>query len=49
MFEKEIKYSKRFQEIVKVFIKNGLSHLLFRIGIKNKKIVRTKTMKLIII
>jgi len=38
MFQKEIRYSKRFQEIVNVLIKNGLSHLLYRIGIRNKKI-----------
>lgn len=38
MFQKEIRHSKRYQEIVNVFIKNGLSHILFRIGITDKRI-----------
>ena len=42
MFQKEIRHSKRYQEIVNVFIKNGLSHLLFRIGITDKKIKARK-------
>lgn len=38
MFQKEIRHSKRYQEIINVFIKNGLSHILFRIGITDKRI-----------
>lgn len=38
MFQKEIRHSKRYQEIVNVFIKHGLSHILFRIGITDKRI-----------
>ena len=38
MFQEGIRHSKRYREIVNVFIKNGLSHILFRIGITDKKI-----------
>src|SRR5699024_7731167 len=37
MFQKGIKHSKRYQEIVNTLIKNGLSHLLYRIGLTSKK------------
>jgi len=42
MFQKGIKHSKRYQEIVNTFIKNGLSHLLFRIGITDHRIKGSK-------
>src|SRR5699024_9831081 len=42
MFQKEVRHSKRYQEIVNVFIKNGLSHLLFRIGITDRKMKAPK-------
>lgn len=37
MFQKGIKHSKRYQEIVNTLIKNGLSHLLYRIGLTSRK------------
>ncbi len=37
MFQKEIRHSKRYREIINVMVKNGLSHLLYRIGLTNRK------------
>lgn len=42
MFQTRIKHSKRYQEIVNTFIKNGLSHLLYRIGITGHKKMLSK-------
>lgn len=40
MFQTGIRHSKRYQQIINTFIKNGLSHLLYRIGITgNKKVL----------
>lgn len=43
MIQKGIRHSKRYREIVNVFIKNGLSHLLYRIGLTDNKIKTAKT------
>lgn len=41
MIQKTIRHSKRYQEIINTLIKNGLSHLLYRIGLtKNKKLLK---------
>lgn len=37
MFQTTIRHSKRYQEIVNTFMKNGLSHLLYRIGLTGRK------------
>lgn len=42
MFETGRRHSKRYQEIVNTFIKNGLSHLLFRIGITDRRVQKSK-------
>lgn len=39
MFQTTIRHSKRYQEIINVLIKNGLSHLLYRIGLTRQKAV----------
>lgn len=36
MFRKQMKHSKRYQEILNAFFKNGFSHFLFRIGLKER-------------
>lgn len=36
MFKKQMKHSKRYQEILNAFFKNGFSHFLFRIGLKER-------------
>lgn len=36
MIGKKIKHTKRYQEIVNVFMKNGFSHFLFRIGFTDR-------------
>ncbi|MFS0647298.1 ABC1 kinase family protein [Siminovitchia sp. 179-K 8D1 HS] len=33
MFRRRIKHTQRYQEIINAFLKNGLGHLLFRIGL----------------
>ncbi|QTD40069.1 AarF/ABC1/UbiB kinase family protein [Sporosarcina sp. Te-1] len=33
MFKNKLRHSKRLQEIINVFLKNGLSHFLFRLGL----------------
>src|SRR5699024_12288614 len=42
MFQKEVRHAKRYQEIVNVLNKNGLRHLLFRIGITDRKMKSPK-------
>src|SRR5690625_2058502 len=37
MIQTTIRHSKRYQEIINTLIKNGLSHLLYRIGLTGKK------------
>ncbi len=37
MIQTTIRHSKRYQEIINILIKNGLSHLLYRIGLTGKK------------
>lgn len=39
MFRRRIKHTQRYQEIINAFLKNGLSHFLFRMGL----IDRSKT------
>lgn len=40
MIQTTIRHSKRYQEIINTFIKNGLSHFVYRIGLtKNKQIL----------
>lgn len=34
---KRLQHSKRYREIMNAFVKNGFSHLLFRIGLTNRK------------
>lgn len=36
MFRRKIKHTQRYQEIINAFLKNGLSHFLFRIGLINR-------------
>src|SRR5699024_3695936 len=36
MFQKQMKRSKRYQEIINAFLKNGFSHFLFRIGLTER-------------
>ncbi|WP_217586191.1 ABC1 kinase family protein [Lentibacillus saliphilus] len=36
MIGKRIKHTKRFQEILNVFFKNGFSHVLFRVGLTKR-------------
>ncbi|MFC4559776.1 ABC1 kinase family protein [Virgibacillus kekensis] len=36
MLGKKIRHTKRYQEIVNVFMKNGFSHFLFRIGVADR-------------
>src|SRR5699024_10622355 len=38
MLRNQLKYSKRYQEIVNAFIKNGFSHFLFRIRITDQSL-----------
>ena len=38
MFKKRIRHTRRFQEIINSFIKNGLSHFLFRLGLTNRHV-----------
>lgn len=38
MFQKRIKHTQRFQEILNVFLKNGFSHFLFRIGLSDRPV-----------
>ncbi|VEF49108.1 ABC1 family protein [Bacillus freudenreichii] len=33
MFRRKLKHTQRYQEIINTFLKNGLSHFLFRIGV----------------
>jgi len=43
MIQTTIRHSKRYQQIINTFTKNGLSHLLYRIGLtKRKKFAREK-------
>lgn len=37
MFKKKIKHTHRYQEIINAFLKNGFSHILFRIGLTSKR------------
>lgn len=41
MFRKRVKHTKRYQEIVNAFLKNGFGHFLFRIGLVNQTIPGT--------
>ncbi|MBB4824695.1 ubiquinone biosynthesis protein [Sporosarcina luteola] len=36
MFKNKLKHSKRLQEILNAFLKNGLSHFLFRLGLSKQ-------------
>lgn len=36
MFKIRIRHTKRFQEITNVFLRNGFSHVLFRLGLTNR-------------
>lgn len=41
MIQTTIRHSKRYQVIINTFVKNGLSHFLYRIGLtKNKKLLQ---------
>lgn len=40
MVQNRLKHSRRYQEILNTFIKNGLSHILFRLGLTEKRSVR---------
>lgn len=43
MIQTTIRHSKRYQEIINTFVKHGLSHLLYRIGLtKNKQPLQDK-------
>jgi len=43
MIQRGIRHSKRYREIVNVFIKNGLSHLLYRIGLTDNTLKTATT------
>lgn len=36
MFKKRIRHTRRFQEIINAFLKNGFSHFLFRLGLTER-------------
>lgn len=38
MLKNKIKHTQRYQEIINAFLKNGFSHILFRIGLTSKRI-----------
>ncbi|GIN20976.1 MAG TPA: AarF/ABC1/UbiB kinase family protein [Bacillus bacterium] len=37
MFRRKIKHTQRYQEIINAFLKNGLSHFLFRVGLIDRE------------
>ncbi|QUW22443.1 AarF/ABC1/UbiB kinase family protein [Sporosarcina sp. Marseille-Q4063] len=38
MFKKRIRHTRRFQEIINAFLKNGFSHFLFRLGLTERDV-----------
>lgn len=42
MFKKRIRHTRRFQEIINSFIKNGFSHVLFRLGLTERHVKNGK-------
>ncbi|WP_077330113.1 ABC1 kinase family protein [Virgibacillus siamensis] len=40
MFGQRIRHTKRYQEIVNVFMKNGFSHFLFRVGLADRGLAK---------
>jgi len=42
MFRKKIKHTQRYQEILNAFIRNGLSHFLFRMGLTKRAATEMK-------
>lgn len=43
MVQNRLKHHRRYQEILNTFIKNGLSHMLFRIGLTDKRSSRKES------
>ncbi|WP_210468824.1 AarF/ABC1/UbiB kinase family protein [Sporosarcina sp. 6E9] len=41
MFKKRIRHTRRFQEIINAFLKNGFSHFLFRLGLTERDLKKT--------
>ena len=42
MFKKRLRHTRRFQEIINAFIKNGFSHFLFRLGLTERHVKNGK-------
>lgn len=43
MIGKRIRHTKRYQEILNAFMRNGFSHLLFRIGLTNRNLLQNNS------